>query len=67
MWKTPEERIADLEALCSDLVDMLQTALARGLALQQLLSERGLVEFDQVTARMQQMQDSANTEVCCAT
>ena len=60
---TPEERIAELETVVSTMADQLLTLIARSFALQELLSERGLLPRDEVVAWMDRARAETEREI----
>jgi hypothetical protein len=60
---TPEERIAELEAMVSGLADALLTTSARALALHRLLATKGVLDFDEVKGLMQHMTADVEEEL----
>jgi hypothetical protein len=57
-----ERQVEALWLMLDKMADVLFTTTVRGDAMQQLLTEHGLLGPAAVTARMAQMQDSAATE-----
>ena len=60
---SPEQRLAELETTVSALSKQILFVTARSFALQELLSERGLLARDDVIARMDAMEMKARESV----